>query len=68
MITLGKYRHYKGGEYEVIALGKNEADLEDVVIYRAISDGRIWVRSLKVFEETVEVNGEVVSRFQRIES
>ena len=67
MIQLGRYRHYKGGEYEVIALGKYEETLEDVVIYKALYDaGSIWVRTLKVFEETVDVNGEVVPRFQFI--
>lgn len=67
MITLGIYRHYKGGEYEVIALGKYEETLEDVVIYKALyGDGSIWVRTLKVFEENVEVNGEVVPRFKFI--
>ncbi len=65
MITLGKYRHYKGGEYEVIALGKNEETLEDVVIYKALYDGgSVWVRTLKVFEENVDVNGEVEPRFK----
>ncbi len=64
MITLGMYRHYKGGEYEVIALGKNEETLEDVVVYKALYDGgSVWVRTLKVFEENVEVDGEMVQRF-----
>ena len=67
MVTLGKYRHYKGGEYEVIALGKNEETLEDVVVYKALYDGgSVWVRTLKVFEENVDVNGEVVPRFKLI--
>lgn len=65
MITLGKYRHYKGGEYEVIALGKNEETLEDVVVYKALYDGgSVWVRTQKVFEENVDVNGEMVPRFK----
>lgn len=67
MITPGIYRHYKGGEYEVIGVGKNEATLEDVVIYKALYDGGgLWVRTLKVFEEMVEVNGEMVPRFKFI--
>lgn len=67
MITPGIYCHYKGGEYEVIGVGKNEATLEDVVIYKALYDsGSIWVRTLKVFEENVEVDGEVVPRFKFI--
>ena len=42
-LVLGKYRHYKGAIYEVIALGKLEATLEDVVIYQG-ADGIVWVR------------------------
>lgn len=69
MITLGIYRHYKGKDYEVIALGKFEATLEDVVIYKALYDGgSIWVRTVKVFEEKVAVNGEVVPRFQLVKA
>lgn len=67
MTTLGIYRHYKGKDYEVIALGKYEETLEDVVIYKALYDGgSIWVRTVRVFEENVEVNGEVVPRFKFI--
>ncbi len=67
MIILGTYRHYKGKDYEVIGVGKNEATLEDVVIYKALYDGgSLWVRTLKVFEEMVEVNGETVPRFKFI--
>lgn len=69
MITAGIYRHYKGKDYEVIGIGKNEATLEDVVIYKALYDGgSIWVRTLKVFEENVEVNGGIVPRFQLIKA
>lgn len=43
------YRHYKGGLYEVVAEGINEADLVPVTIYKSCSDGRIWVRPTHVF-------------------
>ncbi len=48
--TLGIYKHYKGDNYEVIGVGKLEATLEDVVIYKALyGEGEIWVRDLGDF-------------------
>ncbi len=62
-----KYRHYKGGEYEIVCCAKNEADESDVVVYKALYDpGTIWVRSLAVFTELVLVDGVEVPRFSRI--
>lgn len=68
-ITPGIYRHYKGGLYEVIGVGRIEADNQEVVIYKSMQDkggfkaGSLWVRPLTVFSETVEVNGEQLPRF-----
>jgi len=68
MIIPGRYRHYKGGEYEVIGVGKIEATLEEVVIYKALYDGgSLWVRPVKIFEENVELNGEVLPRFKLLD-
>lgn len=64
MIKLGKYRHYKGSEYEVLGLAKHSETLEDLVVYRALYGERaLWVRPLKMFTENVTVNGNPVSRF-----
>ena len=64
MIALGKYRHYKGGEYEVIGVAKHTETLEDLVVYRALYDeGQIWVRPLHMFLEEVDIDGKKVSRF-----
>ena len=61
MIKLGKYRHFKGGRYELIALAKHSETCEDMVVYRALyGDGGIWVRPLSMWEETVEYNGEEI--------
>jgi hypothetical protein len=63
-IKPGKYRHYKGNEYEVIGTAKHSETLEDVVVYRALyGEGGLWVRSLGMFLEEVSVGGEMVSRF-----
>lgn len=64
MITLGHYRHYKGGDYHVIGVAK-EADTEEpVVVYRCLYGGfHLWYRPLANFTDTVTVNGRSVPRF-----
>lgn len=67
MIKLGKYRHYKGKEYEVIGVARHSETLEDLVVYRALySNFDLWVRPLKMFLEEVEVEGQKVPRFKYI--
>lgn len=60
----GKYRHYKGNEYEVIGTAKHSETLEELAVYRALyGEHDIWVRPLKMFLEKVEVDGRKVSHF-----
>ena len=67
MLKLGKYRHYKGKEYELIGVAKHSETLEDLVVYKALYDnGSLWVRPLKMFEENVEVDGKIMPRFRKI--
>ena len=67
MIKLGKYKHYKGHEYEVIGLAKHSETLEDLVVYKALyGEQGLWVRPLKMFTETVVIEGKDVSRFEYI--
>jgi cyclomaltodextrinase / maltogenic alpha-amylase / neopullulanase len=67
MIKPGKYKHYKGKEYEVIGVGKHSETLEDLVVYKALyGDGQIWIRPLSMFNEEVEVNSKKIPRFQHI--
>ena len=67
MLKLGKYRHYKGKEYEVVDVAKHSETLEEVVVYRALyGDGELWVRPLKMFVEEVDVAGKKVPRFEYI--
>jgi hypothetical protein len=72
MLKLGKYKHYKGKEYEVIGVAKHTETLEDVVVYRALYDSSefgsnaLWVRPLQMFIEEVEVDGIRKQRFEYI--
>ncbi len=63
-IKLGKYRHFKGNEYEVIAIAKHSETMEDMVVYRALyGEGGCWVRPASMWNETVERDGKIFSRF-----
>jgi hypothetical protein len=67
-IKPGKYRHFKGNMYEVIAVATHSESLEEMVVYRALyEDGGIWVRPRSMFEETVEKDGKTFPRFTKIE-
>ena len=63
-VTLGKYKHFKGGMYEVIALAKHSETEEKMVVYKALyGDGEIWVRPEKMWEEEVVFEGKKTKRF-----
>lgn len=60
----GRYRHFKGKEYEVIGIAKHSENLEEMVVYRALyGSGELWVRPAAMWNETVEYNGKSVKRF-----
>ena len=66
-ILPGTYRHYKGKLYRVIGVAKHSETLEDLVVYEALYENKtakLWVRSLSMFEEKVEINGQRVPRFK----
>ena len=64
MIPLGKYRHFKGNEYEVIGVAKHSETQEPHVVYRPLGhDSGWWVRPLSMFVEAVERDGGVQPRF-----
>jgi hypothetical protein len=67
MLKLGKYRHFKGNEYEVIGTAKDSETLKEMVVYRALyGDNELWVRPLEMFLENVKVEGEEAPRFKYI--
>ena len=65
----GRYRHYKGGEYEVIGIARHSETDEQLVVYRCLYDNNsLWVRPLPMFSERVFYEGRWVSRFLRIDA
>ena len=63
-IKIGRYRHFKGNEYEVICIAKHSETQEDMVVYRALYDERgVWVRPASMWNETVERDGKTYKRF-----
>ena len=66
-IKIGKYRHFKGNQYEVIGIAKHSETLAEMVVYRALyGDGEIWVRPAEMWNEMVERDGKVFKRFEYI--
>ena len=66
-IRIGRYRHFKGGEYEVLYIAKHSETLEDMVVYRALyGEGAVWVRPASMWDETVERDGNTYRRFTYI--
>ena len=60
----GRYRHYKGKDYQVIGLARHSETEEPLVVYRTLyGDFDLWVRPLAMFNEQVEVDGEAYPRF-----
>lgn len=67
-VTLGRYWHFKGNEYEVIGFATHSETNEKMVIYKALyGEEETFVRPYNMFKEIIEVNGEKVRRFQKID-
>ncbi len=65
---LGRYRHFKGNEYELIHIARDsECSDRLLAIYRATSDGTVWARPLEMFVETVTVDGVAKPRFEYLD-
>ncbi len=66
-VAPGRYRHYKGNEYEVIGMARHSETHESMVVYRPLyGEGALWVRPASMFFETVVVDGNPMPRFARI--
>ena len=67
-IPLGRYRHFKGNDYEVIGIARHSEDESPMVVYRALyGDGGIWVRPASMWNETVTRNGATYRRFYQLD-
>ncbi len=67
MIETGKYRHFKGKEYEVLYVAKHSETLEDMVVYKALyGEMGIWIRPLSMFCEEITRDGKTFKRFEKI--
>ena len=67
MIQPGRYRHYKGNEYEVVGEARHSETEEPFVVYRALYGERgLWIRPRAMFLETVMVDGHPLPRFRRL--
>jgi hypothetical protein len=65
LLPPGRYRHYKGKDYEVIAIARHSETEEPLVVYRPLyGDFGWWVRPLAMFQETIEYAGRLQPRFQ----
>jgi hypothetical protein len=71
-VKLGKYRHFKGGECEVIGIAHHSETQEEMVIYKCLynakdfGEGSLWARPKKMFLDTVERDGKRMKRFEFI--
>ena len=66
-IKIGRYRHFKGNEYEVLMTARHSETLEDMVVYRALyGAGEVWVRPAAMWSEIVMSDGKSVPRFSYI--
>lgn len=69
-MKLGKYKHFKGMEVEVIGVALHSETMEEMVVYihpdqvKGKGTNTMWVRPIKMFEEEVGVNGQKVPRFK----
>lgn len=67
-ILCGKYRHFKGKEYEVLGIARHSEDESPLVVYRALyGDFGLWVRPAAMWNEAVERDGKTFKRFEKVE-
>ncbi len=67
-IKPGKYRHFKGKEYEVIGIASHSETMEPMVVYQALyGEKGLWVRPLSMWNEIVDRDGYHGPRFRPVD-
>ena len=67
-IRPGRYRHFKGGEYEVLCIARHSEDESPMVVYRPLyNDSGLWVRPADMWNEIVVRDGRTYTRFLQVE-
>ena len=61
-----KYKHFKGGVYELICEATLESNPQIIMVIYRSSDGTSWARPRDVFFELLEHDGKIVRRFEPI--
>jgi hypothetical protein len=68
MVKPGRYRHYKGKDYEVIGCARHSETDEAFVVYRALyGEQGLWIRPRAMFLEPVVIDGKPIPRFSFLE-
>lgn len=63
----GIYRHYKGNLYRLLCIARHSETLEEMIVYQdVLHPEKYWARPAGMWEETVEVDGRTVPRFEYI--
>ena len=71
-IALGRYRHFKGKEYELLAIARHSETKEPMVVYKALysdeiyGDRAVWIRPATMWNEEVERDGKKFRRFEKL--
>ena len=67
-IQPGRYKHFKGNEYEVLIIARHSETTEPMVVYRALyGDHGTWVRPADMWNETIEREGKTFKRFEKMD-
>lgn len=63
------YRHYKGNIYKILAVARHSETCEEMVVYQSVDEvERVWVRPLRLFFQTIEIDGQLQARFVLVNS
>lgn len=65
-VSPGIYQHYKGGLYRVIGVAHHSESRDQLVLYQSLADNQLWARPLRMFTESVFLNGRYQLRFERV--